>query len=110
MSADRIFCYTKQRLAVVHFLREIGGIVSPRSPHAISEPGDIAGLEHINFIVIDHHQHPIPQRMWDEIIQRGAVVIHVDDQFDTRRRLAVRHHQGEQHIPISREQMRDLKS
>lgn len=88
MSADRIFCYDKQRLAIMHFMHEIGSIV--QHVHPISDHHDLDGLSHITFAVIDGHLDPIPQRMWEAIERRGAVVIHFDDQY--ARRLAVRHY------------------
>lgn len=85
MSADRIFYYAPQRVAVFEFMANIGGIVSARSPHGIAEANELDGLDHITFIVIDGHPEPIPQRMWERIVDRGAIVIHVDDQYSCNR-------------------------
>ncbi len=93
MSADRIFCFAPQYSDVVKFMHDMEAIVSRRSPHAIRDEHDLHGLDHITFIVIDGHPNPVPQRMWETIVERGAIVIHVDDQFDRTRRLAVQHHQ-----------------
>lgn len=92
MSADRIFCYTQHRLAVDSFLHEIGGPAA-LAPRAIADEHALEGLDHITFVVVDNHQHPLPQRMWEKIITRGALVIHIDDQY--RHRLEVHHHAGE---------------
>ncbi len=94
MSADRIFCYGPQRQAVVHFLHDIGGLVSEKCPHEINDADQLAGLEFVTFIVIDGHPNPIPQGMWERIVERGCIVIHVDDQY-SRSRLIVRHHPGD---------------
>lgn len=92
MSADRLFCYTQHRLAVESFLHDIGG-PAVLAPRAIADEHALDGLDHITFIVVDDHQHPIPQRLWEAIMSRGALVIHIDDQY--RNRLAVHHHAGD---------------
>lgn len=98
MSAHRLYCYAPQRSAIVELLREdFGAIISRDSPHAIHEAGDLQGLEHITFIVIDHHPARIPQAMWEMIVQRGALVMHFDDQFEREResgRVSIRHYAG----------------
>jgi hypothetical protein len=93
MSADRIYCFRPQRVAVEQFLHDVGGLAS--SLHAIEDGHQLQGLDHVTFIVIDGHQ-PIPQAMWDMIVERGAIVIHVDAQYARAKaiKLAVRHHPG----------------
>jgi hypothetical protein len=90
MSADHIYCYDRQRLDVEKFLNGIGSRVTSKCPHPVRDHHALAGLEHVIFIVIDGHPQPVPPRMWDMIVQRGAIVIHVDDQYEHR--LAVRHY------------------
>ena len=86
MSAHRIYCYSPQRPIVEDFLKSVGAIITHDCPHTVFGHEDLLGLESITFAVVDHHSHPIPQRMWETLIQRGAKVIHIDDQFRRARR------------------------
>lgn len=91
MSADIIMCYAPQRRTVIDFLHHIGAVVDSRSPRGVEDPAEIAGLEHINFFIIRNHPRIIPQRLWDELHVRGAIIIEVDDTHArSRARLLVR--------------------
>lgn len=95
MGAHRLYCYAPQRAAVVEFLRDLGSIISHDSPHAVHDPEQLQGLEHINFVMIDGHPHVVPQAMWDVIRVTGACVIHVDHQWERgreARRVPVTHY------------------
>lgn len=81
MGPHRIYCYSKQRVAVEDFLRRIGSIISRDTPYAVSHREQLLGQENINFVVIDGHPDVVPQDMWEVITTRGAIVIHVDDQW-----------------------------
>lgn len=81
MSAHIITCYEPQRRAVMLFMESIGSVISSRSPQGITSPIDIGGLEHINFVYIPTHPERIPQRLWEELQRRGAIMVQVDDQY-----------------------------
>lgn len=81
MSAHKIYCYDPQRGAVTDFLLSLGVVITFDVPHAVIDTGELSGLSHINFIVVDGHPTPLPQEMWGILKRDGAIVIHVDDQF-----------------------------
>lgn len=97
MSAHKIFCYAPHSIAVKQFLLGLGTIITPDVPHRVHEADELRGLEHITFVTIDGHPQPIPQRMWDVITAQGALVIHVDDQYEraNANRLLVHHYPGD---------------
>lgn len=96
MSASRLYCYSPQSDAAAAFIRDMGGLVTRNSPSEISEALQLDGLDHITFIVIDSHPMRIPDSLWEAIIARGALVIHVDDRFERRRGIVpVKHYPGD---------------
>lgn len=95
MSAHRIYCYDKQRVVVESYLHDLGAPISRDVPHPVHTADQLRGLDHITFITVDNHPHPVPQSMWDAVVADGALVIHVDDQYVRGRiaRVHVRHYQ-----------------
>lgn len=98
MSAHRIYCYSPQRDAAVSVMEDIGFRITRDCPCPVSDEHQLRSLDHITFITIDTHPQPIPQRMWEVIMQQGALVIHVDDQYErgreAARRVPVTHYPG----------------
>jgi hypothetical protein len=97
MSAANTYCYTPQKQTVISFLKEIGAIITSKSPHAIRDADELRGLDHINFFVVNGHQHSIPHRIWDMLRERGAIVIEIDDAF--ARANSVRIHHARETMP-----------
>ena len=91
-SAAYLFCYGPQRNAVVHWMYDVSAPVSSRNPVSVDEHGErLRGAEHINFIEIVGHPHPIPERVLRILRDRGAVVIKVDDTWSRERRVIAEH-------------------
>lgn len=106
MSAHRLYCYLPHKPLVVDFLKGLGAIISHDNPFPIDSADQLRGLEHITFIVVDHHAQRIPQLIWEAIVADGAIVIHIDDQYvrvaAEGRRLHVRHYERATPYPIRR--------
>lgn len=107
MSAHRLYCYLAQKPAVVDFLKGLGTIISHDSPFPIDSADQLRGLDHITFIVADHHPHPLPQSIWEAIVADGAIVIHIDDQYAREHgRVHVNHYSPAQRLGISESEYR----
>ena len=97
MSAATLFCYMPHRRAVIHWIQEIGGIVSSRSPCGLSrdDAHKLHGLEDVNFVIIDNMDPPVPEEIMQMLRIRGAVILHVDDHL-----ARARHHRIQvEHMP-----------
>jgi hypothetical protein len=97
MSAHRLYCYAPHRQVVADFLKGLGAIITHDNPFPVDGADQLHGLDHITFVVVDHHPRRIPQRMWEAVIAGGAIVIHVDDQYVREcapRRVHVRYYHG----------------
>lgn len=81
MSAHKLFCYTPQRNAVVEWMHDIGAVVTSINPSPVTLRQQIAGIEHVNFIIVEGHRSPVPRDLLDALHKGGAIILTVDDHW-----------------------------
>lgn len=78
-AAHNLYCYAPQRRAVEDFFAGMGLPVNHARLHPIEDHYGIAGLRHINFVVVKGHPHSVPFSMLAYLETNGAVIITFDD-------------------------------
>lgn len=91
MSAHKLFCYAPHRNAVVKIMQEMGAIISRDSPHAIHEPNELRGLEHISFMMV--RTIPLPDEIKQQLVAQGALLIIIDDSYERIHAIAAAEHE-----------------
>ena len=92
MSAHKLFCYAPQRGAVVEWMRDVGAVVSSTNPHAITTRYDFAGIEHVNFIVVEGHGSAIPHELLQALHIGGTIILTIDDHWAREKYRVHAHH------------------
>lgn len=100
MSAATLYCYLPQRKAVLHWMQEIGALISSRSPCGLDRQDayKLHGLEDVNFVIMDGMEPRVPRALMEMLRIRGAIILHIDDRF-----ARARHHRiNVEHLPRPR--------
>lgn len=94
MSAHIIHYYGPQRQAILHYMHEIGGMVTSQSPRGVDHQSQLHGLEDVLFMYIDGHPNEVPEGIWEMLRARGAIIMRVDDHWARRKHVLQAQHVG----------------
>lgn len=96
-AAAVLYCYLPQRKAVLHWMQEIGSVITSRSPCGLNDhdADRLRGLEDVNFVIIDGMKPEVPKQIWQMLRSQGAIILHIDDHYARARH----HHIQVEHVP-----------
>lgn len=79
MSAHKLFCMASHRLDVLAFLHDVNPhFDEEENLHVITCAADLTGYDHITFLRLTTQPVSNPE-IWRTLIERGAIVIDIDD-------------------------------
>lgn len=81
-----LFYYGAQRVAVQSLTDQLIDHANVRF-HTVWTHEQLYGHEDLNFIIVDEHPMPVPDRMLEVLKARGCIIWHVNDRHTRRGRL-----------------------